>query len=355
MVRSTRGDQMSVRTNQHPQAQQSVSAAARATGAPASAGAPRLRRPLGLASVTVTALLTLTACSTMEDTWDSMFGDDGASSSSSSTATTASTSTPSAPAAEAEPEGLRAAPQPPSYANSTTRRQPSERFALNEAEAKKTQTAAVAVTQPVAPTQVAQGVQAAPVAAPAAAPQQVAEAPSPPTPPAYDPVAADPDATVIIGSDGNVTVDPSVLVSYQPIVGGAGDGLQPLNAYNPNGASVSSLVATIQFGDGSASLNGQDRQILRQVVSLQRQYGGALRVVGHASSRTADMSWDRHDRANEAISQARAKAVGKALVALGVPRGQLYAGAVGDSQPIYQEVMPAGEAGNRRAEIYLDY
>jgi outer membrane protein OmpA-like peptidoglycan-associated protein len=295
-------------------------------------------------------LLSLTACSTMEDAWDSVFSDDGGTTASSSTTATAATPTPAVAGSgeDGEPEGLRAAPQPPEYANNTTRREPNERFALDESGA-KTQPTAVAVTQQAAPTQVAQ-------AAPVSAPPQAAPAPTPIAPtPAYDPVASDPDATVIIGGDGNVTVDPSVRVAYQPLVGGAGNGIQPLSAYNPNGAAVSSLVATIQFGDGSASLNGQDRQILQQVVSLQRQYGGALRVVGHASARTADMSWERHDRANEAISQARAKAVSKALIAMGAPRGQLYAGAVGDSQPLYEEVMPAGEAGNRRAEIYLDY
>jgi outer membrane protein OmpA-like peptidoglycan-associated protein len=351
MVRSKKGGQMSVRMNQRPQANQSTSAALQATGAAAYASTSRLRRPLGLASVTVAALLSLTACSTMEDAWDSIFSEDGgsttASSAANAAASTASTNAAVAVAGstdESEPEGLRAAPKPPDYANNATRRQPNERFALDES-GTKTPTTAVAVTQQSAPTQVAEAVQAAPAPTPVA----------PPPTPAYDPVASDPDATVIIGGDGNVTVDPSVRVAYQPLVGGAGNGIQPLSAYNPAGAAVSSLVATIQFGDGSASLNGQDRQILQQVVSLQRQYGGALRVVGHASARTADMSWERHDRANEAISQARAKAVSKALIALGAPRGQLYAGAVGDSQPLYEEVMPAGEAGNRRAEIYLDY
>jgi outer membrane protein OmpA-like peptidoglycan-associated protein len=177
----------------------------------------------------------------------------------------------------------------------------------------------------------------------------------------YDPVASDPDATVIIGGDGDVTVDPSVMVSYTPLQGGGGNvgrgqgGIQPLGAYNPAGASVSTLVATIQFADGSASLNGQDRSVLRQVIALQKQYGGALRVIGHASSRTGDMSWDRHDRANQAISEARAQSVSRALVSLGASRDAVYAGAMADSQPAYQEVMPAGEAGNRRAEIYLDY
>jgi len=33
----------------------------------------------------------------------------------------------------------------------------------------------------------------------------------------------------------------------------------------------------------------------------------------------------------------------------------MYVGAVADNEPVYYEVMPSGEAGNRRAEIYIDY
>jgi flagellar motor protein MotB len=63
----------------------------------------------------------------------------------------------------------------------------------------------------------------------------------------------------------------------------------------------------------------------------------------------------RHKLVNFNISLARANRVGEALMQAGVPGRFLYVGAVSDSQPVYYEIMPTGEAGNRRAEIYLDY
>jgi flagellar motor protein MotB len=40
---------------------------------------------------------------------------------------------------------------------------------------------------------------------------------------------------------------------------------------------------------------------------------------------------------------------------LGVRAGDIYVGAMSDSDPIYLEAMPAGEAANRRTEIFIDY
>jgi flagellar motor protein MotB len=117
----------------------------------------------------------------------------------------------------------------------------------------------------------------------------------------------------------------------------------------------SQRVAVIYFADGSANLSGRDLQVLGQVAALQRQYGGVLRVIGHASSRTGAMDITRHKLANFNVSLARANAVARALTTAGVPGRFLYVGAVSDSQPVYYEIIPTGEAGNRRAEIYMDY
>ena len=53
------------------------------------------------------------------------------------------------------------------------------------------------------------------------------------------------------------------------------------------------------------------------------------------------------------VSMARANAVAEALIGLGVDRDILTVQAVGDSEPAYTENTPEGEAGNRRAEVYL--
>lgn len=135
----------------------------------------------------------------------------------------------------------------------------------------------------------------------------------------------------------------------------AGGGPRPLSAYAASGVSVSSRVGVIYFASGSSSLDDRDRQVVREIAAYQRQYGGVLRVIGHASSRTGDMDPARHKLTNLKVSARRAEAVAQALMNAGVSPDHLFVGAVADEQKIYQEVMPSGEAYNRRAEVFLDY
>ena len=65
------------------------------------------------------------------------------------------------------------------------------------------------------------------------------------------------------------------------------------------------------------------------------------------------MPKNRHELANFNVSFARANAVAQALIGAGVPPERVTVEAVSDDQPIYSEAMPTGEAGNRRAEIYV--
>jgi len=113
-------------------------------------------------------------------------------------------------------------------------------------------------------------------------------------------------------------------------------------------------VATIHFGNGSSRLNSRDRNILRDVMRLQKERGGRIRVIGHASSRTRNTDSVRHKMINFQVSAARADAVARELVRLGTPKRNIQVDAVSDSQPRFYEFMPSGEAGNRRAEIYLE-
>jgi flagellar motor protein MotB len=112
-------------------------------------------------------------------------------------------------------------------------------------------------------------------------------------------------------------------------------------------------VAVIYFRHGSAKLQARDRTVLRDVVELYERRDRDLRVVGHASSRTAAMDPIAHRMANFDTSLARAQAVVDALVSLGVPRDDIQLEARGDNEPVYHEFMPTGEAGNRRTEIFL--
>jgi outer membrane protein OmpA-like peptidoglycan-associated protein len=112
-------------------------------------------------------------------------------------------------------------------------------------------------------------------------------------------------------------------------------------------------IAVIYFRHGSASLQGRDRKVLRDVAQIYERQGRDLRVVGHASSRTAAMDPVDHRMANFDTSLKRAQAVVDALVSMGVPRDAIQLEARGDNEPVYHEFMPTGEAGNRRAEIFL--
>jgi len=107
-------------------------------------------------------------------------------------------------------------------------------------------------------------------------------------------------------------------------------------------------------GDGTA-VTAAARAQIKSVVAAFRQRGGTgyIKVVGHSSSRTANMPIEKHLMTIFAKSQARANSVAHEIIREGVPASHVLVEAVGDSQPVYYESMPQGEAGNRRAEIFL--
>ena len=114
-------------------------------------------------------------------------------------------------------------------------------------------------------------------------------------------------------------------------------------------------TAVVFFAGDGASLTAAGRTQIRAAVNAFKADGGmgTIRVVGHASSRTPNMSVEKHLETIFAKSQARANAVAQELIHQGVPAGRVLVEAVGDSQPVYFESMPKGEDGNRRTEIYV--
>jgi outer membrane protein OmpA-like peptidoglycan-associated protein len=122
------------------------------------------------------------------------------------------------------------------------------------------------------------------------------------------------------------------------------------NVYAP-GVPVN--VAVINFAAGSANLNARDREVIAEVVALQKANGGTLTVVGHASQRTQPMEPERAAQINYDMSVQRARAVADALVAAGAPPEAVFVQAAGASQPVYAESMSTGEVGNQRADIFL--
>ena len=154
-----------------------------------------------------------------------------------------------------------------------------------------------------------------------------------------------PFRTVIVSSNGVELGNPVPTPDYERsgfFAQGSG----------PSGKAL--RVATILFPNGSARLSSTDRSILRKVYVLHRRKGGKVRIIGHASSRTRNLTAVKHKMVNFNISVSRADAIAKELMRLGVKRADILVGARADTEPMYYEVMPSGEAGNRRAEIYLE-
>lgn len=113
-------------------------------------------------------------------------------------------------------------------------------------------------------------------------------------------------------------------------------------------------IATVYFATGSSRLNSKGRGEVRRAYQAHRERGGILRVVGHASSRTRDLDLVSHQMANFNVSLDRANAVVRELLRLGAKPEAIVIDAASDSRPVYFEVMPSGETGNRRAEIHLE-
>ena len=113
--------------------------------------------------------------------------------------------------------------------------------------------------------------------------------------------------------------------------------------------------AVVLFPGDGTSVSAAARAQIRAAVAAFRQRGGSgfIKVVGHSSSRTANMPVEKHLMTIFAKSQARANAVAREIIRDGIPASRVLVEAVGDSQPVYYESMPQGEEGNRRAEIFF--
>lgn len=111
----------------------------------------------------------------------------------------------------------------------------------------------------------------------------------------------------------------------------------------------------IQFGQGAASLMGNDFAVLQKVAEIQRNNGATVRIVAHAQQDAYGSSADQVARANYEVSRQRALAVANQLVRLGVPANRIVAEAASDAEPAFETTSARGIAANRRAEIFVDF
>ncbi|GAK44087.1 OmpA/MotB [Tepidicaulis marinus] len=163
--------------------------------------------------------------------------------------------------------------------------------------------------------------------------------------------------TVVVGGeDEPVTVNMDALDALPPPGPGASLDTQIIDgaaAFTSQGGP-SAAPFTVYFGHGKTDLSADDRANLAEVKAALDQYGTALRVVGHASSRTSDLPLARHKLANFDVAARRAEAVAAELARQGIDPSRILIESQGESSPVFHETMPAGEAGNRRVEIYIE-
>jgi outer membrane protein OmpA-like peptidoglycan-associated protein len=186
----------------------------------------------------------------------------------------------------------------------------------------------------------------------AALPPAREEPPAPPIPPPMLPPPANvepaSDGRTIIGSEGRQALsripEPAPLIAALP----------PAGAQAPERPGEGQQIATVLFDDGSAEITPGAIKLLERVVALHRSRGGQLRVVGHASIDVPGGDALHKRLVNFRVSTDRANAVARELVRLGIDPSAISVVSVSESQPLYNERIPAGEAGNRRAEIYFE-
>ncbi len=270
-----------------------------------------------------------------------------------------------APAAAAASTGTTPAPEP-SAVSQTAANQPAPEPATASqvtTQAPAMQPAATVppppVTPPAEPSAVSQTATNQPAPEPTTSSQVTTQAPAvqpaatvppqPVTPPApavgATPLAPPPNPIPPAPAGGAMTADQSSANVDTSQPGGA-----PAGATQTAGQPI----ALIFFADASAGLSNRDKNVLHDVYLLQQQQGGRLRIVGHASQRTAALDPARRDQANYKLSASRANAVARALIGMGVSEGTVSIVAEGSQAPAFYENSPTGEAGNRRVDIYLD-
>jgi len=182
----------------------------------------------------------------------------------------------------------------------------------------------------------------APVAPPS--PHQVASAPPPRTP--VEPGAPRSLGRLVVGPTGEVKEALPGDGSALPNTAAAPSSIEPLAAGQP--------VAVVLFNDGATQLSPEQRQGLGPVAREATARGATVRIVGHASPpKNANSEGSLVNNFHAALD--RAQSVASALIRLGVPASQVRVDA--DTSPdsaVDVANVPSGDAGMRRADIFLE-
>jgi outer membrane protein OmpA-like peptidoglycan-associated protein len=272
-----------------------------------------------------------------------------ASSDSSSTAASqaADESAPAAPTAPAQPE---AAPPPAASDQQATSSMPGTLPDESAAPAPAPQQPAAAPAPAPAPAPVQVASNEPPPAAAAPAPAEAAASEPAPAPqrPRTDALGFAPSSAPPLDSSVGQFVPSQVVNRYQQTQMAS---IAPVYGYSTMSAgTVGMRAAVVTFAGDRTVLDDKARGLIKAAADAFMARGaGYIRVVGHASSRSMDVSAERHMELDFDHSQARATAVAQALIKAGVPADKVLVEAVGDSAP----VQAVGADADRSAEIFL--
>jgi len=108
-------------------------------------------------------------------------------------------------------------------------------------------------------------------------------------------------------------------------------------------------TALIYFAGDTAAMTDRDRAILSDVASKYKgERGSRVRVIGHASA--AEKTAGTNGGEGSDLGLARADAVAKTLIGMGIPANALETSTGGAT---YDESQPTGVAANRRVAVYI--
>jgi outer membrane protein OmpA-like peptidoglycan-associated protein len=151
---------------------------------------------------------------------------------------------------------------------------------------------------------------------------------------------------------------PPAPESAKPAEGGSSEQTQPEESKPAEQAAPTEVAALptdlgqptalIYFAGDTSDLTDRDRAILSDVASKYKgERGSRVRVIGHASAneKAGGASGEGAD-----LALARADAVAKTLIGMGVPANALETSTGGAT---YDESQPTGVAANRRVAVYI--
>ncbi|HEY5236921.1 MAG TPA: OmpA family protein, partial [Rhizomicrobium sp.] len=199
-----------------------------------------------------------------------------------------------------------------------------------------------------APVQVASNEPSPAAAVPAPAEAPTSEPAPAPQRPRTDALGFAPSSAPPLDSSVGQFVPSQVVNRYQQTQMAS---IAPVYGYSTMSAgTVGMRAAVVTFAGDRTVLDDKARGLIKAAADAFMARGaGYIRVVGHASSRSMDVSAERHMELDFDHSQARATAVAQALIKAGVPADKVLVEAVGDSAP----VQAVGADSDRSAEIFL--